>query len=192
MFFSRVNEFVLHGFFIHIFPTKFSEKENQGANRLFICSTKVECPGGGKFSKKLIFWWNFRYFSKFSFFFVNNEEEFKRSPIIAGGRLYESSRRKPGWRLTAGFELQLPASWSSEKFRPIYNFGCFFLELMNSFFTVLLIRIFAIKFSEKENQGANRLFICSTKVKCPGPGKFSKKMIFRWNFRKFSKFLIFL
>ena len=127
-------------------------------------------------------------------FFVKNEEEFKGSPIIAGGRLYESSRRKPGWRFTAGFEygcaVQLVGTQKNVDLFIIL--GVFFFELMNSFFTVLLIHIFPIKFSEKENQGANRLFICSTKVKCPGPGKFSKKLIFWWYFWKFSKFSIFL
>ena len=145
---------------------------------------------------------NFGKFSVFRIFQIFQNFQFLQHSILNmiagklewGSRLDESSRRKPGWRFTAGFEygcaVQLVGTQKNVDLFVIL--GVFFFELMRSFFTVLLIHIFPIKFSEKENQGANRLFICSTKVKCPGPGKFSKKLIFWWYFWKFSKFSIFL
>ena len=103
-----------------------------------------------------------------------------------GSRLDDFSRRKHGWRFTAGFEygcaVQLVGTQKNAELFIIS--GAFFFELMSSFFTVSSICIFATKFNEKENQGAIRLFISSMKVKCPGPGKF---WYFLW-FLSFSHF----
>ncbi len=50
--------------------------------------------------------------------------------------------------------------------------GAYFVEVMRSFITVLVIRIFPGKFSGKENAGAIRLFNCSSKISWAVPGKF--------------------
>ena len=51
--------------------------------------------------------------------------------------------------------------------------SAFLFKVVNSFFTVLVIRIFPMKFSEQANQGAIRLFKCSSKVSSAVPGKFA-------------------
>jgi hypothetical protein len=64
-----------------------------------------------------------------------------------------SSRRKPGWRFTAGSTYG--CSWQlvgCQKNVDLFMIlGVFFVEVMHSFFTVLIICIFPTKFTEKEN-----------------------------------------
>ena len=86
--------------------------------------------------------------------------------------------------------MQGPASWKLKKVDVFIVLGAFFFELSSLFSTVLIICIFPINFSEKENQGAIRLFIHSMKVKCPGPGFFGKFSDFQ-DFQDFLKICVF-
>ena len=125
---------------------------------------------------------NFGKFSVFRIFQIFQNFQFLQHSILNmiagklewGSRLDESSRRKPGWRFTAGFQYGCSAQLvgGQKKVELFIILGAFLFEVMHSFFTVLVICIFPGKFNEKENQGAIRLFICSMKVKCPGGGTF--------------------